>query len=468
MNRALAAARGVQPGWLIGLAAGVGLALAAAYVPVQAAFLALALAAATALVYRLGLRMGMWCLFVATIPIRAPLSVDIVGTSTLFLNDIILLLLTAACAWEHGVRTILRQSPSFRIGTFLAVLALGGLYTATRLKWGLAIALNEVGQTAAFYVAWHWIRSGKHARYTLLSFVIGLLPAVAVGLHQSTLSVREFQVRDSFVPAVAWDEAGNPHVRVFGTFGHPLHFSQALSIGAGLAAGLLAEASAAGRFLLAGAIGAIAFCNQYTYSIGGLVGTMGGLLTALFMSRRRWVLAALPVVLVVWALVAPSAFLLRIESSISGKNPTTVARLITYEQTFRVLRDHPLLGVGWGGIRTALEENYRITRDEVVSFTAENYFLERALATGVVGLGLTLLVCVLFFRNVRVRAPADPMPWPRAALLSGGVAFYLQAQFIPSADPESRYVLWILLALAERMLLASRTAAMKPPAEESA
>lgn len=463
MSRVFAIARSFDGGWLVGVSAGVGLAFAAAFLPAQAAFFVLALASAAALVHQLGLRMGMWCLFVATIPLRVPLSVDVVGTTTVFANDLLLLFLVASYLWEHGVGEIVRRSPTFRIGSVLAALAIGGLYTATRLFWGIAFAVHECGQLASFYVAWHTVRSGRHARYTLLAFVIGLLPAVAVGLRQSTMPVREFQVREGFVPAIAWDEAGDPHARVFSTFEHPLHFSHALSIAAGLGAGLLAGTAASGRFLLVMAVGAIAYCNQFTYSIGGILGTVGGLVTALLVMRRRWLAALLPMALVLYVLLAPEAFLVRIENTLSGKNPTSAARLITYQQTIDVLRDHPLLGVGWGSIRTALEHDYRLTREGTVAFTAENYFLERALATGLVGLILTIVLCVLFFRNGRSRAPADPVPWPRGALLAGGVAFYVQAQVIPAADVPSQYILWALLAMAERMRIAARESSPEAP-----
>ncbi|MFN8177968.1 MAG: O-antigen ligase family protein [bacterium] len=458
-SRARAAVRALDPGWILCVAGATALSIAAALVPLQAAFVALALAGAAVLINRLGPRLGLWCLFVAMIPMRGPLSVDVSGSTTLFANDVLLLALTVACIRENGLRGILRRSPSFRIGALLAALTLGGLYTATRLKWGLAFAVHEAAQTAAFYVAWHWIRTGREAKYTLVAFVIGLLPAVVVGLRQSDQPVQQFLAQEEFLPAIAWDEAGNPHVRVFSTFEHPLHFSHALSMGTGFAVGLFSAVAPPARLLLASAASAFAYCNQYTYSMGGLLGTIGAVVTVLLLSRRRWVFGLLPVILFVWLLVAPQALLVRIENSFSGRNPTTGARIITYIQTLRVLQDHPVLGVGWGSIRTALEENYRITRDQNVSFTAENYFLERALAFGLVGLTLTLVLCGLFFRNARSRPPPDPLPWPRAAILCGGVAFYVQAQFIPAADPPSRYLLWILLALAERMRILARRAA---------
>jgi hypothetical protein len=442
--------------WLAAAAGAVGLAFAAAFAPVPSAFGALAATAACALIWRFGWRTGLWLLFMASVPIRKPLSVDIVGTTTLYLNDLLLLFLTATVAWEHGIRGILRASASFRIGALLAAMAAASLYTATRLGWGISITLHEFAQVAAFYVAWHVVRNARIARDTLLAFVVGLLPAVALGLHQASLPTREFHEAEGTIPNLAWDERGNPKVRIFATFGHPLHFSHALSMGAGIGAGLVVGNPALGVALVP-AIAAIAYCNQFTYSVGGFLGTAAGWMTALWLTRRRWLLALVPIGLVGWLLIAPSPLLLRIQDNFSGKSPTTAARMITYYQTFQVLRDHPVFGLGWGSIGTALEHEYRVTREKSVAFTAENYFLERALAQGLVGLGFTIALCVLFFRNVRTPPRPTADAWPRAALIAGAVAFYVQAQVIPAADPESRYVLWTLFSIAERMRMDSRS-----------
>jgi O-antigen ligase len=114
------------------------------------------------------------------------------------------------------------------------------------------------------------------------------------------------------------------------------------------------------------------------------------------------------------------------------------------------LREHPGRGGGWGGIWTGFEKDYRVTRAAQVAFCAENYFLQRAVALGLPGLFLYTGLCILFFRNVK-RMPTEdqPDPWPRAALLAGGLAFYVQAQTYPAAEEAANYLLWILFALAE-------------------
>lgn len=456
MSRALASSRRIDPAWAALVLSGAGLALAAAFAPLGSAIAAMTIAAACVLVWRMGLLLGAWCLFIASLPTREPLSVDVVGTATLYANDLLLLGMTLVCLREYGWRSILRTSGTFRLGAILAILAVGGLYSATRLSWGADLALHEIAQVASFYVAWHVVRTGRAARATLLAFVVGLIPAIFVGFEQSTHPLADFKEIGAASPAIVWDEAGNPRARIFSTFDHPLHFSHALSTGAGIGLGLLTAAKAGERLFLGAIVIAAAACNQFTYSIGGLLGTAAAFGTALFLSGRRWLLLLLPGILVALLLLAPRPLLLRVENSLSGKNPTVAARMITYYQTVQVLRDHPVLGVGWGSIRTALEGQYRVSRDSMVAFTAENYFLERALASGLVGLAMTIAVCVLFFRNARARPPPEEVPWPRTALLVGGVAFYVQAQVIPAVDPTCQYFLWTLFAIAERMRLLAR------------
>ncbi len=450
--------------WGAGTTAAVGITLAVASAPVTTVLAGTAFAVGAALVRLFGARMGLWCLFVATIPLREPLSVDLVGTTTLYLNDLLLLGLVIVCARENGLREIARRSPSFRIGAVLAALAVGGLYTATRAKWGITFALHESAQVAVLYVAWHWVRDARDARRTLMAVVLGLVPAVVLGLYQTTLPIEYFRRLVGTVPAVAWDEAGNPNVRIFSTFDHPLHFSHALSIGTGVGLGLVSGASRGGALVLLAVVAAVAHCNQYTYSLGGLVASASAVVVLVAVSRRRWLLLLAPLILVLAAAAAPRVFLLRIEHSLSGRNPSVAARVIAYDRSIQILRDHPLLGVGWGSMRTALEDDYRTSRSKTVAFTSENYFLERAVATGLVGLGSTLALMVLFLRNTlsRLRRTGRGAGWPRLALLAGGVAFYTQAQFIPAADPASRYVLWILLALAERANVAEPRSGVVP------
>jgi O-antigen ligase len=95
-----------------------------------------------------------------------------------------------------------------------------------------------------------------------------------------------------------------------------------------------------------------------------------------------------------------------------------------------------------------------------VGVAAENYFLQRALALGLPGMILYLLIAIRFFRNLRAPdGPPDAPPdrrWPRRALTIGGVAYYTQAMLYPTGGVSMGYTLWLLLALAEGMAADAR------------
>ncbi|MBD3349291.1 MAG: hypothetical protein GF400_08880 [Candidatus Eisenbacteria bacterium] len=431
----------------------VALTVAVALRPLESAAFVLLVAATVVLVLRFGLRLGLWYALVGSIPLRQALAVDVAGTITLFYGDVLLYALAVLVLYERGLTRILKRSVTFRLGIVVLGLSVIGLYTATRVMWGAASVYRIVCQLTFFYLAYQLVRDGRTATRTLAAIVLGLAPAAAYGLYQAFLPV-DAQLPKWGNKMIAYGLGDSPHIRIFSTFNHALRFSHYLTVGFGLALGLLASRLSRRARTVTTATGLLsAVTNLFTYSAAGLVGMFGaGVATAVVFRRRRVVLLAVPVALVVLFFASPAALVRKFENVVTGDAMTVAARMITYRQAVQVVRDHPFLGVGWGSIRTALEGRYRVTRAREVAFTAENYFLQRGLAMGVPGLLLSLAVCVLFFRNVvRSRARAEAAGWPRAALLIGGTAFYLQAQSFPAAEPASNYLLWILLAVAERM-----------------
>jgi len=171
--------------------------------------------------------------------------------------------------------------------------------------------------------------------------------------------------------------------------------------------------------------------------------------------RSKGLIAALVAVIVALVLLAPPPLVAKVERMFTGDAATTAARLVTYEQSFMVLRDHPLLGVGWGSVGSAMRGQYRITRADPVAHTSENYFLQRAVALGFVGLSLYVALIVRFFRDVIVLRRDGGGASDRArvgtALLVGGVAFLVQAQLIPAASVSTNSALWLFFAIAETL-----------------
>jgi len=160
----------------------VALTLGAAFAPLGVALGIAGAAAGAVLIWKFGARQGLWFLLLVSIPLREPLSIDIVGTVSLFPNDFLLLALVIAVASREGFRSTWRESPAFRIGLIIIVLSLPGLVTASRFFWGVTSVYRIVAQVAFLYVARSMVRTGRDAQKALIAVVIGLLPITVYGL----------------------------------------------------------------------------------------------------------------------------------------------------------------------------------------------------------------------------------------------------------------------------------------------
>jgi hypothetical protein len=433
---------------LVGLAV---IALAAAVAPSAVALAVAALAVASWLVWKFGLRAGLWLLFLASIPYREPLSIDVHGTASLFPTDLLLVGLLVEAAFRGEVRRLWRSSTIFKIGLAILVLSLPGLMTATRFFWGVTSVYRVALQVAVFVVASSMVRSGRDAMRALLAVLIGFVPAVAYGFYQANLPYGA-ELPEWAHHLTSWTPEGKRVLRIFSTFDHTLRFSHYLTIAFGLSVGLAFSSLKRAAKVVVLVIGAAtAYCNLLTASVGGVFGTLAAVVTGLVLGRRRAALL-LPILVVALVVMAPPNLTDKAGRVLSGRSATLAARLVTYRQGINIVSEHPLLGVGWGGIFTSLKYTHRISRAEPVAFGVENYFLQRAVALGIPGLALYLSLFVLFFRNLsRTRGSPVAASWPVAAVLTGGVALYVQAQGIPTTAATTNLVLWLLFALSARM-----------------
>ena len=431
----------------------VAAALAVAYAPVAAAFVVSGAFLASFLVWRFGIFYGLWYLALVALPLRQPLSLDVHGTVSVCLVDVLLFVLLGAVLVRSGVRKLWARSATFKILALILFLSAAGLYSATRVFWGVASVYRLLVQLAVFVVAVHLVRDERDALRSLIAVVAGLVVPVAYGFYQASLPFGA-PVPDWGYVTTAYDLTGAPFLRVFSTMNHPLNFSHYLTTGIGLCLGM--AVGAAGRRLsaiLVSIAAVTAFMNLFTYSAGGLLGmavTIAVLVVLARSARLTWFVLFLAAVLVV---TAPPALVAKIDRLVTGQSVATAARLVTYQQSFMILRDHPLLGVGWGGIRGALEGAYRLTRADPVAFGAENYFLQRAIALGLVGLFLYVALLWKYVRNVREMGGLERERggWRpvRMGVVAATFGFFVQAQFIPTANVSTNSVLWLLLAIAD-------------------
>jgi len=430
----------------------VVVALGAAYAPLGVSVAIVTASLACALIRTFGLKRGLWYLAVATLPLRQIMSIRLVGSVDLFIGDLLILALFADEVYRSGIRDLWERSSTFRIAAVIVLLSFAGLYRAFHPLWGFVSVYVIAVQVALFYIARRLIRSGPDARRTILAVVAGVVPSMLYGLYQASLP-HGAALPEWSLHLTAYGPAGEPHLRIFSTLPHPLRFSHYLSMVVGLSLGLLFASLGSVKRAFVIAAGSVAvYCNLLTYSIGGALAMVVAAVAAFLATARRGAVLLVVAAAISLVFFVPTTLGTRVERLVGGQSSSAVARLITYQQSLDILRDHPIRGVGWGAIRSSLEGEYRLVRSYVVAFVAENYFLQRGLALGIPGILLYVAICVLFFRNaLRSRdGPADA-PWPRAAILAGGTAFYVQAQFMPSTDASVNYLAWVLLAMAEGM-----------------
>jgi O-antigen ligase len=441
--------------WLVLVAAVAAVALGAAFAPFAVSLLVGGAAVACILVWRFGALHAAWFLVLLTLPLKEPLSFDVAGTVSVYPVDLLAVGLLAAVVRERGAAWFLKRSVSLRIIVAITVLSLVGLYSASNVFWGVASVYRIVIQLVVFALALAIVRTPADARRALVAAAVSLVVPALYGFHQASLPYGS-PVADWGYQTTAYDLRGTPFLRAFSTMDHPLHFSHYMSIGLGLSLGLAAGArSAAKRAALLGLAAVAGAANLLTYSAGGVVGILSSLVAVVIVLRSKRLVAALAAVIVALLLLAPPPLVAKVERMLRGDAATTAARLVTYEQSLMVLRDHPLIGVGWGSVGSAMRGEYRITRADPVAYTSENYFLQRAVALGLVGLSLYVALFVRFFRDVAVLRRDGGGASDRArvgtALLIGGVAFLAQAQLIPAASVSTNSVLWLFFAVAETL-----------------
>ena len=434
------------------LVAGLGVvAVAVAFAAFEMALLVCGLATAALLVWKYGPREGLWYLLIASMPFHELLTVEIHGTVSIYLTDVLLFGLFAEAAYRGEVKRVWRSSPTLKVGLAVLLLSVPGLFTATRVFWGIASVYRIALQIALFIVALSIVRTGRQATRTFVALLLGLAPAVAYGLYQASLPFGA-EVPEWSKQQITYGEHGERNLRIFSTFDNPLRFSHYLTTGLAVSLGLaFSDLKRLWRGLLLVIGAAAAYCNMFTYSVAGTVGMLTALGSTAVLSRRR-AIVLVPLLVLPLVLVSPGALVRKASRVLTGDAYTVAGRLITYQQGITVMLDHPLTGVGWGSMRSSLEHDYRLTRAYGVGFGVENYFLHRGAALGLPGMALYVALCIMFFRNVKIaRASPRSASWPSAVVLIGGIALYVQGQSFPMANATSNYLLWLMLAMAEQM-----------------
>jgi O-antigen ligase len=129
-----------------------------------------------------------------------------------------------------------------------------------------------------------------------------------------------------------------------GTLGHYMTYSGLLMlvIGTALARILFGQRD---RLWAALVVPALAVAIPLTFSRSAEVGASAAV-ALLFLLKDKRLLAALPVVALIFFVVAPARVTDRFESIFNLKNPTNLDRLVMLREGVHMVKDHPVLGIG--------------------------------------------------------------------------------------------------------------------------
>jgi O-antigen ligase len=191
---------------------------------------------------------------------------------------------------------------------------------------------------------------------------------------------------------------------------------------------------------------------SYTRGIWLSMVTAVAIFGLLYLKRVKLFLGATLGVVLLVAVLSPSALLTRVRSM--GQLDTNVERLLLWETTWNMLRDHPVLGVGVGNYRDAQDAYIREEVSLPMTRThAHNIWLQIAAERGVLGLLAFFWLTVAIFKEAisglhRLRAGGGI----RFALLAGGLAgitgFYLDGLFQNNfGDSVAATLFWVVVGI---------------------
>jgi O-antigen ligase len=170
------------------------------------------------------------------------------------------------------------------------------------------------------------------ARGALAARVIDIV--IAVGAAAALWGIAQYSL-------LGYDTLDN---RVVGPLSHWMTFSGVLMLVAGAA---LARLLYVGRDWVwpAIAVPALVVALFYTYTRNAMVGLVAAI--GVLLAERNWrLLLALPVLAIVFAIVAPSTIVNRVQSIGDVSDPATRDRIAMLRYGQAMIADHPVLGVG--------------------------------------------------------------------------------------------------------------------------
>ena len=302
---------------------------------------------------------------------------------------------------------------------------IAGIYGALDVGTAIKVLSIFVMGASVYLVTSQTIRSPQEAHGIMWA------AAVTVGITVLYTVVAGFSGSLSYVET---DEGGEAYTRFAGIFGHPNALGGFLALAIPPMVALAASETVwwkrlSGYLLIIGAMAGLVL----TYSRGAWLGTGVGLLILLpVLKRGFWLIlgAVLLGPVLVGMVTSSDAVLARLESiAAAGSDPALMERLEIWGMAFRLVAEHPLLGVGLGNFQAAygrlmVPDLPLLTYPLELPEHAHNLFLNLAVEVGLVGVSaFAWLLAVAFLRVRQIKRFAD---W-RVGVWSMGLAAGLVA-----------------------------------------
>lgn len=337
----------------------------------------------------------------------------------------------------------------FSVFTALTLLQAPSLVFGVKelLKW-LEIALIMI-MVSDLVVGRGWVQIGPGEDADTLSLGLRwLLGAILfAGLTQALIGIWQFGLRAE--GPEHFRILGGDFYRAYGTFEQPNPFGGFMAWMAALGLGALGGAAMAfwrarslkGRQLwwwigVALATFAAALALLFSWSRGAWLGFVAGAGMMLFFwpRRRRWgvvlISVAVGAFLLGWQLgLVPAPVTTRLGGfaddlrlgdvrgvDINDANYAVIERLAHWQAALEMARQELWLGVGFGNYEPAYAQYALINWPQPLGH-AHNYYLNLLAETGLIGLGLYLLLWgTIFVQTIRL---AESLPWPRRGIALG-------------------------------------------------
>ena len=318
----------------------------------------------------------------------------IVLFSYCFLPDILSLALVLGYGLFIFVTGFFRKDRalSFSKDQQIVYLWMGLLFLATLTSTYFRGSLRDLaihsGGFFLFLMMVSLVKTKKDFYYLLFFLMLGLGLLSLYGVIQIFTGV---EMKKEWL-----DVENNPdvRVRVYSVFGNPNIFAEYLEMLLPLALGLMWAARTDKRKIFYGGLfilGCIAL--GFTLSRGGLIGLFAGLCFFIFFVRKRLFLLGIPALAGAIYLM-PQGLASRISSIFNFADSSTSYRFTIWENTLKVIKDHPLgLGLGHLPFKQTFEQYVRT----IPTFHAHNTYLEITAELGYFGLLVFLIFLLAIF-----------------------------------------------------------------------